>query len=236
MKKKNYLFSKTALLVSVFLCGVSNATTIDTQETTIKLFGHPCIIKGPFPPKTLKLIHEQSPEKILPVSSPQHAQEMLKKISEFSDLHKAFESYQQKLISHIKAQEAFLIGMQNVKEKKDTNELQKAILPHLIEAQKTKFLGFLKKFIETNKNPAKWSEEDTAKLEEAFLEASHPDPERDYHLAIKHLGIQYSCSFQGNLNTITEEDDNVVEVGANEGKKNKNHDKKKKVTKESKSK
>ncbi|MEK7396186.1 MAG: hypothetical protein AAB116_04560 [Candidatus Poribacteria bacterium] len=189
---KSFLF--IFLIVCAFKPAVSGASNSPTpsSEITVNLFGQPCLLTGPLDKETLKIIHSISPEQLYP-HEPEYASTMqaLKKLRAVKSLPPSLDRYKDRLAKRLEAQLSFFEGLATAK-KPGKIPFLNAVKPH-IKGNSSAFTSAVNKlvFSEASNNQEKL---DT--VFELYNEIIEPDPEEDFHRAIKKLNVQYTCVFE----------------------------------------
>jgi hypothetical protein len=103
--------------------------------------------------------------------------------------------YRDKLSNRFKAQLAFLNAMEEYKNTHQPASLQKVGKEYLTPKGFRSFLTPLKKLETAKKNPSQ-ERETLEQIFDTYNEEIEPDPESEFHRAIKKLNVQYTCSFE----------------------------------------
>ncbi|MEO5970025.1 MAG: hypothetical protein ABIQ95_08865 [Bdellovibrionia bacterium] len=193
---------KAPLLFIGVLLGLQSASIAGPQtEVHVTLLGQPCLIQGPFDELVLKSIHSIGPAQIYPTlslqnipSSLERSRKALEKIRSSSNLHSLLDRYREKLRKRIEAQVAFMTALQQSHKTNQASTLLKTAAQYLQGRDLRSFESLLKK----NHSFEKANAETLDTLFDLFNEAIEPDPEAEFHRAIKKLKIQYTCSFEEN--------------------------------------
>lgn len=192
-------------IISVLGNGVISSTfarPAPQTEIHVTLLGQPCLLQGPFDQATLRTIHAIGPAQIYPTISVQSTPK------EKEDLQKAFEQvkgstslpslldrYRDKLSNRLKAQLAFLTAIDDYKITHQPARLQKIGKEYLTTKGLRLYLASIKKLETSKKNPT-IERENLEKVFDTYNEEIEPDPESEFHRAIKKLNVQYTCSFE----------------------------------------
>jgi hypothetical protein len=181
---------------------ISAKTTPQTQ-IHVTLLGQPCLLQGPLDESTLKTIHAIGPAQLYPSlstsdpsSSKSEAKKAFEKIKTTSNLPSLLDRYREKLLKRLEAQIAFFDNLGAVIKTHHSTALQK-IGKKYIRHDFNQFQELLKKI----DKPSKKSEPFRELLDQIFdsyNDRIEPDPEEEFHRAIKRLNIQYMCSFDEN--------------------------------------
>jgi hypothetical protein len=184
------------------------ATTSPHTETHVNLLGQPCLLEGPYDGATLRAIHAIGPAQLYPVlsvsepgQSVEEAKQTLNKIRTTANLPSLLDRYRDKLGKRIEAQIAFLEVVPSAQKTKDLSTFikvgKRAIRPPGLQ----QFEGLINK-LKTASN-AKGPKTNTVSYQESveqifdlYNDKIEPDPEEEFHRAIKKLNIQYRCSFE----------------------------------------
>ncbi|CAM6054746.1 unnamed protein product [Sphagnum tenellum] len=172
------------------------STTAKT-EIRVTLLGQPCTLEGPFDAEMLKAIHGIGPAQIYPTLSAnnipdslEQSKKALDKIRANNSFHSLLDRYREKLRKRLEAQVNFLTALQKAKSTNETNPLLKMVSLYLGPKELKSFAALLKK-------SPHFPPDTIEALLEQFNDAIEPDPETEFHRAIKKLGIQYLCVFDG---------------------------------------
>lgn len=166
------------------------------------LLGQPCLLQGPFTELILKSIHSIGPAQIYPTLSPQNipssleqSRKALEKIRSSSSLHALLDRYREKLRKRLEAQAAFMTALLQAQKGNEIGNLLKTMSQYVQGRDLRTFESLLKKNYPAEKVNLTNSETlDT--LFDLYNDSIEPDPEAEFHRAIKKLGIQYTCSFE----------------------------------------
>lgn len=192
------------MLLGAFL-GLQSASIASLRtEVHVTLLGQPCLIQGPFVELILKSIHSIGPAQIYPTLSLQNipvsleqSRKALEKIRLSSSLHSLLDRYREKLRKRLEAQVAFMTALLQSQKVNQSIVLLKTASQYLQGRDLRTFEGLLKKNHLSEKANLT-NAENLDSLFDLFNEAIEPDPEAEFHRAIKKLGIQYICSFEEN--------------------------------------
>ncbi len=165
------------------------------NHVDVQLFGSPCALEGPLDADSLKRIHAISPEQAYPdlekggATPAAGLEKSLQKLKSDKPLPSALDRYREKLQSRLSAQAAFLSARAA-----GTAKLTAVIKKH-VEASKRKSVETALQQWTTAPTTEKAAKLDA--LFEAFNNSIESDPEEDFHRAIRKLGVQYRCNYDG---------------------------------------
>lgn len=189
--------STVILLAMAFLTIPATHAASPTKKNEVKvlLFGQPCLLQGPLDDETLRAIHSLSPEQIDSLASNQPSgdsiRKSLQKLRSAQGLPPVLDRYREKLLKRFEALLAFVDGWEAAKRSSKSSPLLKAT-QSLLNGKRVKDFQTL---------ATKLDSPDSAKtglfdsLMEIYSEMIEPDPEEEFHRAIRRLDIQYACSF-----------------------------------------
>lgn len=190
-------------------------------EIHVTLLGQPCLLQGPFDEATLKAVHVIGPAQIYPnlspndaLSSSEQARKALEKIRRVTSLPSLLDRYREKLGKRLDAQMIFLENLESIAEKgpkavskqakpgqvpSQVDGIQKLLksVKSRIQASSLQKLENLLKKLKTLKNSAQYRDQ-VEQVFDFYNDSIEPDPEEEFHRAIKKLNIQYTCSFEEN--------------------------------------
>lgn len=180
------------IVLSFSLTSPSWAKTTPQTQVHVKLLGKPCLLQGPFDEPTLNSIHSIGPDQIYPSFASPDSQEARQTTRQAIDkvktvnnqLPSVFDRYREKLAKRLEAQLAFLDALKLGK----SEGLIKAARKYLEKNAEKRFETLLKK-----KTSAKETQD---QLFEIYNDGIEPDPEEEFHRALKKLNVQYTCSFE----------------------------------------
>ncbi len=201
--------------VTALLSIQSTSIASPQTEVHVTLLGQPCLIQGPFDETILKSIHSMGPAQIYPTftsnnipSSLEQSRKALEKIRSSSGLHALLDRYREKLRKRLEAQVAFLTALLQSQKANKNSFLLKTAGQYLQVRELQTLEGLLKKKQpSSNKLSDKLGTLSTETLDvifDLFNDSIEPDPEAEFHRAIKKLGIQYTCAFEGNEEATSE--------------------------------
>ncbi|MCM2324019.1 MAG: hypothetical protein NDJ90_12235 [Oligoflexia bacterium] len=167
-------------------------------QIKVTLFGHPCVLQGPTDVATLNAIHSVSPEQTYTIflmedvrkDSAQQLKDNVEKLKKASPLPAALKRYRDALIRRLTSQIAFVEGLQAAQAEKKSAPLLAAVRPQLQGKNSKAFEEAAKKLDRAGAEPALYEQ-----LLELYGELIEPDPEEEFHRAIRALQVQYSCSY-----------------------------------------
>jgi hypothetical protein len=206
---------KLACIASAALLNFQSASFAGTQtEVHVSLLGQPCLIQGPFNESILKSIHSIGPAQIYPTlslqnitSSLEQARKALEKIRSNTSLHSLLDRYREKLRKRLEAQITFMTALLQSQKFNQNSALIETAGRYLQLHEMQTFERLAKKTSPLEKPGEKTTRLNSENLEamfDLFNEAIEPDPEGEFHRAIKKLGIQYKCSFEENDDATSE--------------------------------
>jgi hypothetical protein len=210
-------YSEAVVLVVLFLAALapsSFAATTPAHQTEIhvNLLGQPCLLQGPFDEATLKAIHAMGPAQLYPNTSelegPDQKKEIktaLEKVRSNTKIPSELERYTGRLKKRFEAQIAFLDAVDAYKAKQNTTSLLNAGTKYLSDRKLASYKSTLKKMEAGKKNPTQ-QRQGLEQLFTLYNEGIEPDPEAEFHRAIKKLAVQYACSFEESDETGSQEE------------------------------
>lgn len=177
------------------------AKTSPQTEIHITLLGQPCLLQGPFDEFTLKTIHSIGPAQLYPVialeeikNSKKSAQKAIEKLRLSSSLPSLLDRYKAKLTRRLEAQIGFLDAIETLSESGEYEAIIKMSKNYLKKADYQKLKN---KVIALKPSSKSLKNQDKAnQLFDFYNDLIEPDPEEEFHRAIKKLNIQYRCSFE----------------------------------------
>ena len=202
-KKMLFIHLCTSIGLLPHTINSSWAKVVPSTNVHVTLLGRPCILEGPFDEPTLKIIHSIGPAQIYPKLEPpfknanSDLKKAIEKIRSSQKLPPFLDRYREKLLRRLEAQNAFFEALLF---------FQKDAHSHLLFTLGAKFLqGKNAKNYENLVKKAQSGGQDGIKnsdppieeqLFDSFNDGIEPDPEEEFHRAIKKLDIQYKCSFE----------------------------------------
>lgn len=159
------------------------------QKIPVTLFGQPCFLQGPLDPKILRSIHAVSPEQIVTPFGPGRTRDQTKqsidKLDKTAGLPPLLDRYHERMGRQLRAQLAFLEGLDNARKTGKPDAIRTAAKPHLRPGRLKDFEGVVAKLPQTGAEP----------VFEAFADSTDSDAEEEFHRAIRKLNVQYNCNF-----------------------------------------
>jgi hypothetical protein len=181
------------LMISVLGTSVLAQANAET-EMKVTLFGQPCVLRGPLDLAQLKAIHSISPEQVYPpiteVYTPEPTRKALEKLKKSEPTPPALDRYREKLKARLEAQLELLNALENSKKLKETAPMIAAAKAHL-QAKRLKDF----EMIVAKAGPSP-KQEQLDQLFENYNEGIEPDPEEEFHKAIRKINVHYVCSFE----------------------------------------
>lgn len=201
-------------LLATPLWATSSTPTLVEKEIKVKLFGQLCLLKGPFPESTLKIIDTVSPAQVIAIPENLSLEEgltesslrdALARLQNAENLPSELGVYQDKLTSRLKALLKFFEGLKP-ESKSQKPKTREAILLESVEKAiqytppgplHNKFKALAKELPNTRarvkaNSSLKGIE---AQLLEIYLKLITPEPEEEFHRALRVLNVHYVCSF-----------------------------------------
>jgi hypothetical protein len=198
---QRHLQAPLILALFTFMLQVTWTQPAAATEVRVTLLGQPCMLQGPYSEESLKLIHTLGPAQIYPnLSTPDvpgtegQVQASLAKLHNIKNLPNVLDRYREQLTLRLQHQLLFLRSLQGGQPAAALLKLGKTVLKDQ-ELKKYEIIG-KKLALLTKGTPAFHSTIED--LFESFNEGIEPDPEPEFHRAIKKLKIQYNCSFEEN--------------------------------------
>lgn len=168
----------------------------------VRLLGQPCLLQGPFDELTLKTIHSIGPAQIYPTlsttdlnSSLDEAQKSLEKIKRVNSIPSLLDRYRDKLGKRLEAQIAFFEGLNLIKTTHKSVHFLETGKKHLKNNDFRQFEILLKKIDSPGKGTLP-IQELMEQIFDLYNESIEPDPEAEFHRAIKKINVEYMCSFE----------------------------------------
>jgi predicted RNase H-like nuclease (RuvC/YqgF family) len=170
----------------------------NTKEIRVTLFGQPCQLQGSLDESVLKLIHSVSPAQLYPShaqSSPNEAKNntrrALEKLRSLRGLPPELDRYRDRLARRLEAQTAFFDGIEASRSSHKAEPLLSLTKRYIAEKSDKKFEALAKKIESKPANIAELTEQ----LLDLYNDGIEPDPEEEFHRAIRRLKVEYVCSF-----------------------------------------
>jgi hypothetical protein len=192
------------VILGTLICLQSASVASPRTEVHVSLLGQPCLIQGPFDEAILKSIHGIGPAQIYPTLSNQNipalldqSRKALEKIRSTSNLHSLLDRYREKLRKRLEAQVIFMTSLLQSMRTNQPAVLLKTAGQYLQGRDLHTFESLLKK-ARLSEKTGQPNIETLDTLFDLFNDSIEPDPEAEFHRAIKKLGIQYICSFEEN--------------------------------------
>ncbi len=161
----------------------------ESSEVHVNLLGQPCLLSGPYDDSTLNLIHSLGPAQLYPnlsnLNQPTGTESIVRALSKIQNpknLPALLDRYRERLTRRLQQQQRFI---QAIRSKTPSVSLLKLGKEFIRGPEMKKFESLLKQKTGVNEQ-----------LFEIFNDSIEPDPEADFHRAIKQLQIQYNCSFE----------------------------------------
>ena len=165
-------------------------------EIPVTLFGQSCTLSGPLDQITLQKIHSISPEQLSPAQRGDQIRKVLEKVKKAAGLPPALDHYRERLIERLEALFAFSeIAPTLKKEGKPQGALLSLKKFLKQETASQEFETFWKK-TEARVPASEWNTATLDQLEEIYQKAIEPNPEEDFHRAIRKLKIKYECAYE----------------------------------------
>jgi hypothetical protein len=175
--------------------------TASAAEVHVNLLGQPCLLSGPYDTAVLNLIHSLGPAQLYPnMNSPEQAAtkeqvtRALAKIQSAKNLPPLLDRYRERLTRRLQYQLKYIQALQS---RSPTESLAKLGREAIKEPALKKYENLLKRKTNSSEKAA-LGQIMSEQLFEIYNEAIEPDPEAEFHRAIKKLQIQYNCSFEEN--------------------------------------
>ena len=201
----------TLLLAAALALAANTRAAGPETRVPVTLFGQPCVLKGPLDEKTLKAVHAISPEQIAPPFTSSRTREQTRRaiehLRETTGLPSGLDRYRDQLGSELKAQLAFLEGLESARRAGNGSPLVTAAKAYVKPSREKEFEALAAKF------PARGSQQATVleQLFDFYSDAWQTDApegsEEEFHRAIRKLGIQYVCNFDSGDDSGGSEDD-----------------------------
>ena len=204
MKTEHIKLSHKIILIIIFLVDtVTWAKNPTDTQVEVNLLGQKCSIQGPFDTPTLKNIHSIGPAQIYPdnlsietpTASKEQIRKTIEKIHSYTALPSTLDLYRKKLENRLEAQMGFFEAFDSFGKTLQTSSFLKLSKHYLLSKDRSEFEALVKKLIHSKKEAPAQKE----KLEQVFdfyNEATEQNTEANFHLAIKKMKIQYTCSFE----------------------------------------
>ena len=199
---------KPLVLLALFMSSALGWAKSPTQEMqiSVNLLGQPCTLSGPFQSEQLKTIHAVGPAQLYPNLSPpnlpdaeKNARKALQILTQSKLLPTHFDRYQRSLSQRLRAQIEFLQALNESQKQLNPSPLIKVLEAHVKMKNPKLYEQSAKKLSHLNlKIPT--SSQIIEQIFEDFNEEIEPDPEQEFHRALKKLNIQYKCSFEESEN------------------------------------
>ncbi len=189
--------------ITLFTC-LNTAWPKTTPQTEIHviLLGQPCLLLGPYDEPTLKAIHGIGPAQIYPnlsvsnfTVSTEQAQKTLDKIRGMNSLPSSLDRYREKLGKRLTGQIAFLSTIETTQKAHNSSNLSQVAKKFLKNQDLIAFEKLLKKINLPQKNTSSFMES-MDQIFDFYNDRIEPDPEEEFHRAIKRMNVQYTCSFE----------------------------------------
>ena len=200
----NLIIMHLVILLTLFLSVPAYTGSKVTQEEEIRvtLLGQPCTLSGPFSTAQLSAIHAIGPAQIYPNINPpnlpeaeKNAKKALSTLTQTKHTPATFDRYKQNLSQRLDAQIAFLHALKESQKQLSTSPLLKVIEAYTKNKNSKLYPQSVKKLAGIDlKTPQ--SNQLIEESFEQFNEEIEPDPEQEFHRALKKLRIQYKCSFE----------------------------------------
>ncbi|NBU21589.1 hypothetical protein EBS43_09330 [bacterium] len=200
----NLIIMHILILGILLLNSPINSWSKMTQDEEIKvtLLGQPCDLSGPFSKVQLKAIHSIGPAQLYPNLSPpnlpdteKNARKALSTLTQTKHLPPAFDRYKQNLSQRLNAQIEFLHALNESQKALNTSPLLK-IMEIYTKDKNSKLYEQAAKRLSGVDLRAPQSSQVIEEFFDLFNEEIAPDPEHEFHRALKKLNIQYKCSFE----------------------------------------
>ena len=207
--------------VSIFLVFLCLATTRGLaeekrSEITVTLFGQTCTLSGPVSKGVLENLHGISPEKVPPIPTLAELKGIRNHLSQLKTISPEIDQYKDHLRKRINAKIAFEESLQAAKKKgnpqKSLDEFLVNIKEHVANHQVESFETAVRRNFQDQKKT--WSPEFISLLRDRFENVIQPDPEEEFHKAIRLSQIEYTCNFD-ETNDADDENDEVEDSSAN---------------------
>ncbi len=184
------------LLYLWMTCITTQSAYAQQAEIRVSLFGQPCQLSGPLTPSQLKDIHWISPEQIPAAPTPEQIKEGLGRVSKKRlSLPPSLDRYRERLEKRLNAQSDFFKAMEQSKKSGKTAPLIDVSRNHAYSRQQ-KILEDLINRIAKKKPIRSWEPLMAEAVRDAYNDAIEPHPEEEFHRAIKHMGVKYTCMFE----------------------------------------
>jgi len=199
--------------MGVFAYSALHSITLSAKNSPqtgihITLLGQPCLLQGPLDEATLRAIHAIGPAQIYPEistedfkSSKEQIRKALKKLHAGTTIPSLLDRYRDKLKKRLEAQVAFFEDFEVAQKKNDPQLLMKSLKRYLKSSDLQQFEKILKKLGAAPKSSSPNSSQNRETIDQAYdfyNDSIEPDPEEEFHRAIKKLDVQYTCSFEEN--------------------------------------
>lgn len=140
----------------------------------------------------LDQVHALTPGSIFPVESPDQVARAVTTLNANPTIPEAFKSYRSKLKSHLQSLDTFFQASKEASEKNDAKVFMNGVHKHILRNKKT--LVEKSAFL-AQKLPAKERTQKIVDLLEVYKESIEPNPEPEFHRALKEMKIRYDCDF-----------------------------------------
>ncbi len=186
----SYLAAGLFLLTSLAWAEIIHAST----EIRVKLFGQPCLLRGPVDAKALQTIHILSPEQLYPehgeTLSSESTRKALVRLRAVTGAPSGLDRYRERLSRRFEAQIGMIEALENARKTHKTTAIQAAVKKHVPEKREKEIEPLIKKLTGPS---ARDTEELIFEKYNSFIEQ---DPEEEFHRAIQKMKVQYVCSFE----------------------------------------
>lgn len=201
----------TALTGFTVRAGTPSPQTSQENELEVTLFDQPCFLRGPLNKNTLKLIHSISPEQIEPdlnikgplKDSTEKIRKSLERMKTLSSTASAsgvtiptqLEIYRERMTKRLEAELAFFDGLDAAKKTGKAGAMLELTSRHTRGKAVKDYETRVKK-LEIKKFASGRGDDALEQLFEAYDQAIEPDPQEDFHRAIKRMSVRYDCTFE----------------------------------------
>jgi hypothetical protein len=161
------------------------------SEIKVSLFGQPCVLTGPVEESVLQTVHSISPEKIPTPETADQARRDLAALGKVQAIPPDLDRYRDLLTKRLEAHQIFLEALAGAKRAAKPDTVLSAVKP-LFEAKKFRsFQDQVRKAWTAVPTPAVLEQ-----VKEQFERFAPPDPQEEFHRAIRRMKVTYDCTFE----------------------------------------
>ena len=157
-----------------------------TDEISVSLFHQNCKMSGPLSQSLLKSIHAISPDQLTSGETSALLRNSLAQLQKASGIPAALDRYREKMAKYLEANISFYDGVERATKSGKVEPFLEITRKYMNGSPRTEFETTAKKVGVKNLDS----------LRDPFNELAQPNPEEEFHRAIRKMKLKYDCSYE----------------------------------------